>query len=648
MAESNRQRRVKVVERSSAVSNWHDVTSQTVTLPTSGVDERQLAFEPIDETYPLTKKRVKTQNLNVAFQSYSGDTRNDIEQGVAIYGAGVVCSGANLKINQYYQCSSSANAAIDNKILGLRILRMMSSYGTLSVQMYTHNSSTYPPYILDVLDDILVTPTNMSPSVFADVTKPQTLSWDISTDIGEDGNYRTQKSASIQWTTDGGTTKTINVGTEQEYTVPANTFPANSGFKWRVKMISDDDVDSGWSEWVTVSTTDVAGTVRSLSPDNVVVDGEIDNRFSWIYNNSYGTEPTQYDIEISTTNGTSWTVLKTENTSNCFADIPANSLPSGNIRYRVRAYSQSGIPSEWAVANITVRARPAKPSITSVSTNTDRPTVTWESVGQEAYELGIYSADNVLLYSRYAALPGRSHHITKRLDNGTYIARLKIRNEYNRESLAAERQFTLAVKKPSAPRIYGEALLTHNRLNFVSSTDKAVLLRDGVAIADVSGMSTYDDYAAPAVCEYRLRALGDTAFCDSEPLILSNPSRRSMIILADNHNIHVNLIYRANTPPERSSTLSAEYALMQFAGRKYPVAEYGEHEIREKSLTYSLRERNDLETLKSLVGHTVIWVDKNERFFACMSELRHSEHRGYVDVSFTLTEVDYNEEIEYE
>ena len=151
-------------------------------------------------------------------------------------------------------------------------------------------------------------------------------------------------------------------------------------------------------------------------------------------------------------------------------------------------------------------------------------------------------------------------------------------------------------------------------------------------------------------CEYRLRALSDTAFCDSDPLLLTYPgsSRAATMSLASDHNVRVSLVCKEGSPPERSSSLSAEYALLQFAGRRLPVAEYGDQFTRTKSLSYSLRNYGDLSVLRSMVGQTVVWNDRRDHMVACLSNLSWNERRGFVDVSFSLTEVDSNEGIDYE
>ena len=642
MAQTTRQRAVKLVTRprSSFDDNWTEVPGATVTLPKTNDSAPYVFFKSSDTSYTKTKKRLVTGengNVWIAFQSVSSRTANGaITKGLG-YGA-VISYARDLSLNTYYRVWAESDRATYDSFI--------STSDDITVSAYSHNSA-YPPYIKDVLEDIVVSAINMSPSAFVDATKSIRLSWDISTDIGEDGNARTQKSATVEWTS-GNTTKTYNVTTAQYYDVPANTFPANSSFKWRVKIISDDDIDSGWSDWVTVSTTDVPGEVRNLSPSNIAVDGDDILRISWVYNNTYGTAPTGYDIEMSTNGGTSFSCVKSEKTANCYADIPAGTVPAGNIQYRVRAYSQSNKPSEWATAEITVRARPATPSITSINASTDKPIVSWESVGQEAYELTITDRAGNVLYSTFMASPDRSHKLTQRLDNGTYTATLKIVNEYNLESLPASRQFTVNVTKPSIPTISGESYGKYNRLFLNSSTARAVLIRDGVAIADVSGMSTYDDYAAASTSVYILRSLTDTAFRDSVPLTISSSGRRARISSASDPSVCVELIYRANSLPGRTTSYENEYSLLQFAGRPLPVAEFGEHCGRNKTLSYSLHSREDVEILRRLNGGAVLWRDSVDRFFAVMSELQVTAQRKYVDVSFKLTEIDYNEAVEYE
>lgn len=645
---------LKVVTTMTMGNIWTEETGDTVNVSSSIAG--CISFERNSDAahdYESTKKILRRTDIMVAFQSFTGGTSTCLYQGYDKVHT-VICTLDDFladnfyRIDEYYKDISHG---------------IISSSPVVSAKMYTHKNVHFSPFLQDTLEDIVLKSSNNKPISFADADKKVIFSWDIySFSTGEDGKHRYQKSAVLEWKETGKSeVHRIEINKEappngpdgagySEYEVPENTFPKNSSFQWRVKIISDDDVEGDFSDWVTVSTTDVAGTVRALSPDNAVIDADVDNRFSWIYSNPYGTAPTGYEIEMSVNGGSNWQQIKKETTADCFAVIPAGTLQKGNVQYRVRAFSQSGIASEWTAANITVRARPAIPSIYRVDTATDRPTVWWESVDQEAYELKILDASGSEIYSHYAALPDRSHKITKRLDNEQYTATLTIWNDFGLDSPTTQRQFVLEAVKPSKPAAFGTALFSHNSLTFSYSTQRAVLLRNGVAIADVSGLSSYDDYTAPMSCEYRLRALSDTAFCDSDPLPLTYPgsSRAASISLTSDHAVRVSLVCKEGSPPERASSLSAEYALLQFAGRRLPVAEYGDQFTKTKSLSYSLRNYDDLSILRSMVGQTVVWNDRRDHMVACLSSLSWNERRGFVDVSFSLTEVDSNEGIDYE
>lgn len=677
------------IERRDIIVKPHDGNTFGDTLrlyvTVSGREDRTHSSAELERAVPAvpSKKHVNEFKCYVAFASTGvqgsekisiagirlwGGRGSDKREEYYFYPNGQLTTYTRLPLNSYVE----SNYVYDGYWQDTRYVRnngYVSVWGswyayanaTAEAHVYTHLSKQFPPYCMVTLSDIKLNALAYAPSAFADASKKIAFEWGFTTDIGEDERLRDQKYAIIEWKEkDNPESHTVRVSAQStqaatcymavRYEMPANTLPKNSSFQWRIKIISDDDVEGDFSDWVTVSTTDVAGTVRAPSPDNAVVDGDIDNRFSWVYSNPYGTEPTGYEIEISSNNGAGWQQIKKATTSDCFADIPAGTLPTGNIQYRVRAFSQSGIESEWAVANITVRARPKAPSIYRIDANADRPTVWWESVDQEAYELKILDSSGSTVYTHYAALPDRSHKIAKRLDNAQYTAALTIWNGFGLDSPTAQRQFTLAAIKPGKPTVSGTAFSTHNSLAFVHTTTKSVLLRGGVAIADVSGLGSYDDYTAPASCEYRLRALSDTAFCDSDPLTLTHPGsgRAAAMSLASDHNVRVSLIYKEGSPPERSSVLNAEYALMQFAGRKLPVAEYGDGLTRTKSLSYSLRNIDDLKILRSMVGQTVVWNDRQDHLVACLSDLSWSERRGFVNVSFTITEIDSNEGIDYE
>lgn len=545
----------------------------------------------------------------------------------------------------YYSLSTLTPGA--SQALGKDGAKVYTGSGAYWASFYT-DKSAFPPYVRYVLEDIIPDVRNLYPISFVDETKPAIFGWEFYAEMPESGVPLVQKSALLQWRSADGTVHEIAVsGETQSYTFAANTFPANESIQWRVQVTSDDDIASEWSAWQTVSTIENAGVVSDLYPADILVNGEVINRVSWKYINEYGTEQSAYDLEKSI-DGTTWTSLSSESTSNQYYDVPAGTFVTEKAWIRVRAYNSSGVASEWISASFTVRSSPPKPSIISVSADTDKPLIVWESTGQEAYEITICNDNGETLYSKSLAGTEKRHKITLRLEDGSYIASLKIRNKYNLVSPAVQRAFAISTVKPDKPSLYAAQSDGGVGITFTHTTDKAVLLRNGLVIADVSGLSSYIDYTSHGACKYVLRALSDDSFCDSEPYEVTVGFGYALISAVDNPADCLRLRFKAGSAPENRTSTGAESASLSFAGRQYPVTEFGEHRSFSKSLSYSVLVEQDLQKLLSLIGQIVLWRDRKDKFYGALTEVNFTRRRSYIDVSFTISKQNISEEISYE
>ncbi len=593
----------------------------------------------ISKTLPLTKKRRVSEPMVYAYLAGYSDAGSDI-----YITPSMICNGDDQTYHEYALDQILLNAP---QVLYTNGATVRPFRNASSITFYTELSNN-APYLLYVIEDITPEARNLYPMSFIDETKPATFGWEFYAETPENGVPLIQKSAVLQWRSADGTVHEINIsGESQSYTFASGTFPENESIQWRVQVTSDDDIASEWSAWQTVSTAESAGAVSNLYPADMLVNSEIINRISWRYVNEVGTEQSAYDIEMST-DGTLWTSLNSENTSNQYYDAPAGTFVAEKTWIRVRAYNSSGIASEWASVSFTVRSSPEKPSIVSVSTDVDKPLISWESTGQEVYEIAIGDAEGKIVYSRIIAGNEKRHKIALRLEDGEYIASLKVRNKYNMVSPVAQRVFAVSTVKPDKPSLYALQSDGTVVMTFTHTTDKAVLLRNDVAIANVSGLSSYVDHTAHGTCEYVLRALSDDSFCDSEPYEVTAGFGYALISTIDNPVDCLCLRFKAGSAPENSVAVGAESASLSFAGRQYPVTEFGEHKSLSKKLSYSVLTERELQKILSMMGHIVLWRDRNDKFYGSLADLSFERHRSYIDVSFSISRQEVSEEIDYE
>lgn len=122
---------------------------------------------------------------------------------------------------------------------------------------------------------------------------PTVFTWGLYTD-GESYSQLTQASAKIRWReNESSTVNEIQCGTENTYTVPANTFP-NGSYQWQV-VATDNLGQTASSQWYTITTTEVLSTAVAVSPVDALLDGTVDNVFTWQHVISTGSKQTAYD-----------------------------------------------------------------------------------------------------------------------------------------------------------------------------------------------------------------------------------------------------------------------------------------------------------------------------------------------------------------
>ena len=311
----------------------------------------------------------------------------------------------------------------------------------------------YPPYIVVEYQNSELKIAGCSPqSGFVNEKAPVRLSWSITPSSRNAVGRATQRSASVQWRQAGTTTvHTIAVSSASTFCiVPANTFP-NGAVEWRVSATSVDGVSTPWSDWYSLTTTDSQiAAPDGLSPDGELLDGARPIALYWRHNSPLGTAPTAFETQVDLETGSGWRPLsgKTDSTESTDT-IPANTLPSGYVSWRVRDYNSDGIASPWSEpARITVRAAPRLPVFRTLESGTARPMIRWYVSGQVAFQIEAIPQGGTAALYRSGTLftTENAHRIPMLLPNGAYLLRLRVQNQYGLWSEWAET--ALAVEAP--------------------------------------------------------------------------------------------------------------------------------------------------------------------------------------------------------
>lgn len=529
---------------------------------------------------------------------------------------------------------------------GVAVERISSTpYPSLSV----HTSrATNKPYIVLTYQDATIYAKNCNPaSGFADEREAIVFSWGLGTDANTIDKI-TQASAVFRWRPDSGSTATeiaIADGT-QSYTMPAGTVTTDS-FQWQVEITADTGA-TATSNWYTVSTVDSAATCTCTSPVDSYIDGSKPQSFAWSRNIATGTAQTAYDLQYST-DGSTWADLKTDSTANLYAVIPADTLPAGQLSWRVRSYNSDSVAGEWSdAAVIIVQSAPAAPSYNGV-TNAARPTVSWQSVGQTAYQLQILSGSAVVYDTGTAAGTVKNHKVTDYLANGTYTAHLRVGNIYNLYSDWADYAFTISVTAPEAPTITGAAVDGGAQIictNY-SAYDTVYVLRDGVPVAKMTDR-TWTDYGVIGEHGYRLRGVNASdCFADSAAVSVTVTVDTPQIATADALDAPLLLPYTRDGFRTIKNALAPNYTAYIVTGRAQPVVDFGEARQKTHSFNAALTAAEGA-TLAAMVGKTLCYRDQGDCFWAVITTLDWTRDWAGRDYSLTLAEVGHTDAIDYD
>lgn len=374
-------------------------------------------------------------------------------------------------------------------------------------------------------------------------------------------------------------------------------------------------------------------------------------RFAWQYNSDVGGEQKAFDLQWST-DQVSWNTVS-YTTSNTYYDMPADTLPAGNIYWRVRTYNEydevgpyCDIQSFYAIGAL------AAPVLNAIPTNTARPTISWSAFSQQVYQLQVLSGDTIVYDS--GIVPGisiRSHKVKAWLDDGEYTVQLRIKNEYDLWSEWGSAEVTISTDKPEKPSIalqrsaYGVEI-TGTGLVYRSDYDKD----DYICIGTATG--TYFDNTVRSKVEYKyfIRAVSENdTFEDSDIKFIQAELRHVLIApVSDLSNVFA-FTRSLNSPPKRTYNHQPGGAFVEYAGRKYPVWEPTEHVNAAWQMSFYLKAWAEVEAFVALVDRkeTVLYRDaKGRKVYGVLGNLSVTDERGGYSVSFTLTEVDHSEEVE--
>lgn len=509
--------------------------------------------------------------------------------------------------------------------------------------VYSHRSATNAPYVVVTYQDKPpLDPQSLYPSGIQISTRDIIrFAWLH----GSEDNLG-QKAFTLQYSLNSGTSwTTITQNTSNQfYDMPANTLPTSGTVTWRIKTKDTNDMESNYS-----TTTFTLGIPPQKAPIPVAPIGQYVERnkkvrFEWIFTGGSPVETqSKYDLQYSVNGGATWTTL-TASTSVNYREVAENTFPTGNITWRVRTYNNYNEVSPYSENKaFTIIGSPPTPLITTV-TNTARPVITWQSTEQHIYELQILK-DNIILYDT-GTVPdttNKSFKVPIFSENGQYIARLRVANEYNLFSSWAEKAFTIATNKPNKPNleIYNE------RYSIVINSDIAegLVYRDYKLIGNLVN-GKYTDYTGEKKKEhsYFIRNVVNDTFSDSNKMIGTCDFSGMTLALHKKSDDFIKIEVALNQNPKESGTYNVTYSSQLYDGRKLPIIEYGEFENRSKSVSFFVSSFEEVERIIEMIRKREKFLLRGERnITGSILSMSYDKNQFGYDISFILEEGEYSD-----
>lgn len=490
-----------------------------------------------------------------------------------------------------------------------------------------------------------------------DITEPLPLSWTYN-HIGGSA----QASVEIWMRLAGQGTEYQKIatytGTAQTYSVPPEKFPGLvEGWAYRsttikVKAVSGDGVSSEFSDAITKNfyfplcelTQPASGAIK-LSGDVITLAWSVKSALDKVLTRY----PELYDLAYSKNSGETWVSIadKTEvvqSGADCTYAIPANTLPSGIVMWRVLPYVNGGTNYKYYSDVFSVRVQASTSAV--VCDGKPRPRISWTSSSQVAYQVRFAEYDSGAVYStdKYCDVP----YV---YPDGYYPVQVRTQATDGKWSAWTELQYVAIANTAQTGAISLTVAVTRHAAALywtdAGTTEKYVVYRNGVQIYVGTG-KTYTDIRANGSCTYVVRAMKSNGYyAESNTVTVSAyPAADCMYDMTEDLWISLKYSLEART---RVYSKSGSIAYKYYAGRRKPVAFDSGYTTQKISVSCATRSRDEAMRISQAIGHTVIYKDtRGGTIIGVLDEPVITVLQHIYSATFTITEIDYAEAVAYE
>lgn len=448
---------------------------------------------------------------------------------------------------------------------------------------------------------------------------------------------------------------TINLNTSQ---TDSSTRGGESASFYR----QTDDLNTPYIE-IIYDDAPVYPTVYTAQPKNVIVDATQKLTFEWTYHQSFNQPQSHFDLQYY--GASDWVsladmVISSEHSLTIPANTLPNDLPSGETRWRVRAYVEDGLAvSEWSdEAPFIVRSSPPKPNI-AMATNTPRPEFIWQSYVQDGYQIRLtqvtYAETGELLTEESVYESPEIYGVETRwkyfsyLPNGKYRFYVRVINEFSLWSEWAVVEVYSENQPVGSIQLSAQASCNGTmRLHWTTSNIDGpyYVLRNGTVIAHTEALE-YEDFTSLGITSYTVRATHGDFYTDSNT-VTDTVRVKNAVISTLPASCWLNLKIRRGGVPEHSESNGPVLVFVQYEDVDTEIGYSSDYTSEEHRLSFSFKNREEYERIKAMCGKQVVYKD-------CWGTLLIGHLSGpnaslvrVIDFDFNIHKTQYIEEVPYD
>ena len=438
-------------------------------------------------------------------------------------------------------------------------------------------------------------------------------------------------------------------GSWSDYTISTNlSLPTGYTYNIYIQATADDGTvaNTGVSNF---ATTDSEAVATCVSPAGVYTNGTIN--FVWSHSTSYGTPQYAYDLQYSSNNGGSWTTVA----NHVVSSVNHRTVTIGTAGvyiWRVRTYNSMNQAGAWAQASF-INNIPATTPTNLVVTTKGRPTATWTSTTQAAYQVQVL-LNNDIVYDSGAVYTGANRCFINQYfdDTRAYTVRVRIYNSLGSVSNWASTGY----QQPEIEDVAFSISAWSEGGAVISMEDQDVfqkyyILRNNTLIAQlVTPNRSYIDKHAVGLTNYSVVGVTseDQSDIKMQGFRVSYP--QASLVLMDGSQISINK--RVDAAYEVQTTNEADVNQVKYIGDSTPVHYFNKMKV--KSFTVTFFDDNDI--IEDILGTVVFYADNFGNGGYCIATtyektdnfIKNSFGVYANEVSLTLEVTQYDDSIEYQ